>query len=179
MLKHFTLPEIWNSRWTTRSVALELLTFLSEPVAIGYAIISAIFVRVGEWPIISSDLIGFLCLIYAFCAFGFPILPRNQKTDWKESIMQSIWIVIPGLVSILVWVMSGINKPELFTPLVLIIVSMGIVVAVQRKFLLISSSVLPPLWIRRIDGIRLGLLTAVIAGAAMFYVLLPHFVVFV
>jgi hypothetical protein len=175
MLKQFALPEVWDARWNARSVALELFTLISAPVAIGYAIITAVFVRVGDWPIISSDLIGFLCLIYAFCALGFPILPLNQKGGWKESILQSIWIVIPGLAAIVVWVMRFLNKPELDVHLLLIIISMCLGVAVQRNLSSVSSSVLPPLWIRRMDGIRLGILTAVISGAAMFYVLLRLF----
>lgn len=168
---------MWNFKWTTRSVALELITLLSAPAAIGCAIISAILIRTGKWPIMPGALIEFLCLIYAICALGLPILPRNQKLDWKGLITQSIWIVIPGLASVIVWVMRGINNPELFVHLALIIVSTSIALGVQRKLLFISSSVLPPLWIRRVDGIRLGILVALIAGAAMFYILLSNFVV--
>jgi hypothetical protein len=176
MVKNPALPEIWNSRWTVRSVALELLTFLSAPVAIGCAIACAILARIGEWPIVPSALIEFLCLIYAFCALGLPILPRDQKMDWRTSIAQSIWVVIPGLASVLVWVIHGINNTDLLVQLAVIIASTSIAINVQRRSLLISSSVVPPLWMRRIDGVRLGVLVAFMAGAAMFYVLLPTFV---
>jgi hypothetical protein len=72
--------------------------------------------------------------------------------------------------------MRGINQPELFVHLAVIISSASIAYSVQRQLLLTSSSVLPPVWLRRVDGVRLGILVAVIAGAAMFYVLLPNFV---
>lgn len=176
MLKYFALPETWNSRWTARSIVLELLTFLSAPAAIGFAILSASFVRIGEWPILPSALIEFLCLIYAFCALGFPILPRNQELGWRGTVTRSIWIAVPALAALVVWVMRGINQPELFVHLAVIISSASIAYSVQRQLLLTSSSVLPPVWLRRVDGVRLGILVAVIAGAAMFYVLLPNFV---